>query len=209
MSDDHVTEQYLILADKADWQGYECHGKVTDYYRFIHDTLLPELGYVNTDEMTNRISVEDYFSDFGKYQYWDERSGLLAADIADLNNDGTDDLIVYYFDPQVSPDSLMASVYSRNDRGEIYLIGTEQLGDTSACEEYHYDAGLIPSEDGLCLYTEEHVKGKFTDYSNNVFTLYQLTEDGRWIQKYRIPSDTEQSVQAVSYTFSPRPCRLP
>ena len=201
ISDDHVAVNFQILAVKADWMGYECHGKITDYYQFIHETLLPDLGYVNTDEKRTQISVNDYFSQPGSYRCWDERVGLFAADIADLNGDEIDDLIVYYFDRKESPDSLMAQIYSRKDNGEIYLISTQSLGSTSACEDYHYYAGLVQiEEDGLYLFTAERITGRFIDYGNNAFSVYQLTEDGQWIKKYSM-GQSAGGTSEVSYSI--------
>lgn len=200
MSDEHVAVSYNILASKADWLEYECHGKITDYYRFIHEKLLPDLGYANTDLKSTQISANDYFSQPKSYNCWDERIGLFAADIADLNGDGVDDLIVYYFGRQESPGSLMAQVYSKTESGEIYLIGTQELGSTNACEDYHCYAGLVQMEDGLHLFTEEHITGRFIDYGNNIFTVYQLTEGGQWIQKYRI-GQSGGGTSEVSYSI--------
>ncbi len=200
MSDDHAAEQYRILADKADWQGYECHGKVTDYYQFIHDKLLPDYGYVNVNKKSSRLTANDYYADVNKYNCWDKRTGLFAANIADLNMDGTEDLIVFYFDRKKSPGALMARIYSRDDKGKIYQVDTEQLTETTACEEYHCSAGLITLKDGIYLYTEENVTGKFIDYSDYVVSLYQLTDDGKWIRKYKM-GQSGGGTSEVSYSL--------
>ena len=96
-----------------------------EYYRFIQDSLLPKLGYAAEQERTVGGTP-----DGADEHYWDNKDGLIGANIADLNADGIRDLIVYQFDHKESIDStlnntsLVSQAYIKDKDGEFSLAGS-------------------------------------------------------------------------------------
>ena len=80
-----------------------------DYWDYIHDELLPELEYSGTEPVWSRENpTEDY--------------DILAAEVLDMNEDGTDDLLLYL----VKDAEIYVDLYTRVD-GTITLLGETEM----------------------------------------------------------------------------------
>lgn len=170
-----------------------------NYYRFIRDELLPQMGYASTESASQVLTNETASQYFG----WDKRSGLLSANIADFNGDGTEDLVVCYF--QESPDpyssgrtapSVYASLYSKNER-EIYLINTIALSDPLFATGFHLlQAGVMWIEGRPYLYVETNSDAYFADGGSFDYTWYGY--DGRELRPYWMVGKTDGGTSDIA-----------
>ena len=164
-----------------------------EYYRFIHDSLLPEYGYADDQQKTMRVTYEDVEVVVDHFDL-DKRDGLLGADIADLNADGVNDLIVYRLEHQkntgflVDNIFLMSQAYIKNENKEFSLVGTTILGSTTGYDDYQLSVSLLSLESGAVLYTEDSYSSIFALDYNSSYRLHKLSENKKWIQKYSIES---------------------
>ena len=160
-----------------------------EYYRFIHDSLLPEFGYADDQQKSLQVTNnENPVEHYG----WDRRDGLLGADISDLNADGIDDLIVYRFDYEVDTQIpmneilLVSQVYIKNKNGEFSSAGTAVLGSTNGCEAFNCSASLLKRESRTSLYVEDNYSGIFNGYGGRSYDVFELSENGKWYRRYSI-----------------------
>ncbi|MDO5350385.1 MAG: hypothetical protein Q4E86_10620, partial [Lachnospiraceae bacterium] len=118
-----------MMISKSDLDGGTRHFQIylkkeINYYKFIRDELLPDMGYANLAAASRTVTPnQSWSSALG----WDIRKGLLGADIADLDKDGTDDLLVYFFDASAVSDvysAIYASLYTISEDNEIILVNT-------------------------------------------------------------------------------------
>ena len=167
---------------------------VNDYYEYIYEHLWPKLGYANMEQMEITATFDDYanFDATTSKRYWDNRTGLVSADIADFNVDGTLDLLVQYFDKDYAnsnfPNSicLYAELYSINNKNEIYLVGTQKIGSSISIEGYHLLSGIIELEEKPYLFVEYEDEGYFIDYNDIDYKLFEFDSDGNFSLKYHI-----------------------
>ncbi len=98
-----------------------------DYYAFLREHLIPAYGLADLSEHSKTVTTDTFQQDV----YWDDRSGIVSADIVDLNVDGTDEMVLYrfsYYNSEYFPTpvlGLYVEVYTQNEKGEIY--GTEPV----------------------------------------------------------------------------------
>lgn len=147
--------------------------KQINYYRFIRDELLPDMGYASLETASRNVTPEQaYTSALG----WDVRKGLLGADIADLDGDGIQDLLVYYFDQNNvsgSYSALYASLYTTSEQNEIYLVNTVLLSDFLNALCYHtIQTGLMEVGGKICLYAEQNSTAYFANGHELMYSWY-------------------------------------
>ncbi|MCI7813204.1 MAG: hypothetical protein MR543_05930 [Robinsoniella sp.] len=159
-------------------------GKISlgiDYYGFIRDELVPEMGFVSLGYAQNTVNA-----DFSQAN-WDQRKGLLGADIADLNMDGTEDLLVYYIadDKEFFPFSngtyskgIYAELYSVNKEGEIIYIAQRKVYSISDMAYERMKIGLMEREGRVFLYVEGDAYAYFANGGSVAYTWYSWDEKG-------------------------------
>ena len=164
---------------------------VNDYYEYIYEHLWPKLGYANMEQMQETATYKDYRE---KY-YWDNRIGLVSADIVDFNADGISDCLVQYFRQgekhyvnSTFPDQicLYAELYSINDKNEIYLVGTQHIGCSMSMEKYHLLTGIVELNGKSYLFAEWEDEGYFVDYNDIDYKLFEFDSHGNFSLKYHI-----------------------
>ncbi len=170
-----------------------------NYYRFIRDELLPQMGYASTESASQVLTYETASQYFG----WDKRSGLLSANIADFDGDGTEDLVVCYF--QESPDTysggrtlsrIYASLYSKNEQ-EIYPINTVDLSNPLFANGFHLlQAGVMWIEGRPYLYVESNSNAYFADGGSFSYTWYGY--DGRELRPYWMVGKTDGGSSGIA-----------
>lgn len=170
--------------------------EVPDYYQYIYEQLLPKYGYANMETMKETATFDDYanFDKETSKRYWDDRVGLVSADITDLNTDGVLDLVVQYFAEeskeinQSNMDAvcLYAELYSINKNNEIYLVGRRKIGSSISIERYHLMSGIVEIDGKPYLFVESKDYGCFVDYGGNFYRLLEFGNNGKWNLKYSI-----------------------
>ena len=63
-----------------------------DWYQYINDNYVPEMGWADLEPATKDIHDSSYLKS------WDYRPGLLSAQLTDLDNDGIEDCVLYFVD---------------------------------------------------------------------------------------------------------------
>ncbi len=156
-----------------------------DYYQYIRDELLPEMGFASLETDQRIVSTEN----FSEMVNWDQRRGLLGADIADLNQDGIEDLLVYDIaeDEQsgANPDVLRVSLYSVTEKGKIERISTTNLLSIGDAGYTRVKIGLMGLDDSVFLYVEKDSYAYFANGGSVTYTWYCWDENGvfrpRWM----------------------------
>lgn len=173
-----------------------------DYYEFIRGTLLPQMGYASTDKAETILKPDNIWS---MPNVWDQRSGLLSADIVDLNGDGTEDLLVYYFAETTenyrdgwSVPALYASLYTKDEAG-IYLVNTLLLGSFTAINFDELSAGLMEIGGKNYLYVESYSTAYFADGFSKQYTWYSY--DGTELRPYWMVGKTDGGTSNIAYSI--------
>lgn len=175
-----------------------------DYYLYIYENLLPKLGYADLKKKKETLTSNNY----DKKEYWDERTGLVSADITDFNGDGIDDLVVQYFKEEqqnINGETyryirLYAELYSINEKGDIYLVGTQEIGGTRGITEYHLFSGIVEMNEKTYFFVQDDFKGIFIDGGAPSYTWLEFDSYGNWNVKYRI-GQTEPGTSELSDTL--------
>ena len=168
---DKHNEIYLtsLLYDNLcpDGQEIKFDVEINPYYEYIKDELLPELGYANLEANSKYLNSDNVISN----EDWDRREGIVSADIIDMNSDGTDDLLVYYFDskyPEYANGKLVANLYTTSDDGTIELVGSLELWDEISDINYKsIRIGLMEIDGQIYLHSEEIFSSYFVQGSRS------------------------------------------
>lgn len=159
---------------------------VPRYYPFIHDELLPQLGMASTDTSEKTVTSDSVRNED---RDWTGKSGLLGADIADMNGDGIDDLLVYSLEKGAGEDSstLKVTLYTVDESQKGKIVYADEL---ALCRgmEYGYTRiriGLMEREGQTYLYTETDSCAYFANGGTARYEWYFLDEQGslrhRWL----------------------------
>ena len=144
------------------------------YYPYIRDVLLPQMGYASLSSASRRIDTSQNI--WQEAVGWDKRSGLLGADIADLDGDGQEDMLVYYFAP-CARDSrysgLYADLYTLSEEGKVVLVNSVALIESlSGMNAHLIYGGLMEVQGRTCLYLENNSNAYFADGSGVMYSWY-------------------------------------
>ena len=91
-----------------------------NWYRYIRDELEPIYGYANTEPMEQEITDAD--GSVQKYEGWNNRKGIISASIIDINNDGSEELLLYRLTAPSANNpayGVLLEVYFRENDGNI------------------------------------------------------------------------------------------
>lgn len=171
-----------------------------DYYQFIHDELLPEAGMASLETAQQEVGTD--FSALG----WDRRTGLLGADIIDMNVDGIEDLLVYsaedsagYATPSGGcAKTLRASLYSISEEGEIVLITARDLLEYNDLTYNRIKVGLMEKDDTPYLYVEEDSYAYFANGGSVTYTWYCWDEKGALRPRWMVGHTDGGSIELAS-----------
>ncbi|MDO4324338.1 MAG: hypothetical protein Q4C61_17650 [Lachnospiraceae bacterium] len=172
-----------------------------DYYQFIHDELLPDMGFASLETAQKEVGTDFY--DMG----WDRRTGLLGADIADLNLDGIEDLLVYYITEDTEytpspgggyPKKLCAALYSVNEDGQIVCINNRRLAGFNDVTYERIKLGLMGRDDRVYLYVETDSYAYFANGGSVSYTWYCWDEKGALRPRWMIGHTDGGSIELAS-----------
>lgn len=127
-----------------------------NWYEYIRDELAPKFGYADTEDLSARVTNSNYWKVTG----WNERSGIISADVIDMTEDGQEDLLLYRFD-YTQNYALLAELYiedngtvNRVGRLEISSAPDEQFILINECAYISLRAGIISVQDHPYLWAE-------------------------------------------------------
>lgn len=173
--------------------------KTPDYKKYVEDVLAPKYGYADTEDMTRVITTNDIFSN-NSVQGWNKRSGILGYNIVDMNSDGENELLVFYFDGNEKINTLKMEYYTTDKTGNISLVSSDTLN-TDYGYNIDYCAGGIADVNGKkYLYVETYMNTCFTNGSELDYLFYTCDDNGNLICKYKI-SKTDGGSTSIAYSL--------
>ena len=146
------------------------HDSEFNWLAYIEEVITPVIGYADLERVHDTFTYSSIITDAD----WEYRQGIAGADILDLTGDGTDDLLLYYFDQEADPcdpDHYLTNLYARlfcYDMSEKIITSSQPvillsmtLGSFKAgC------TGIMEIDGSFYLYTESYERSYITeDYS--------------------------------------------
>lgn len=180
-------KDYSYYLGKLDAPSYESKIEPVvikvDYYQFIRDEVLPERGLASLDTVKKTLTSDDAWQNTG----WSQKEGVLGADIADLNQDGIDELLVYILEKKTDDTDgtlLKAELYAVNDNGEIEGMSWLNIAAFSEIEYGRAKVGLMEKDGRVYLYKETDQGSYFADGGRIGYIWCFMSEDNglkaRW-----------------------------
>ena len=176
------------------------------YGEYIRDKILPEIGYADLEKGSKSVSEETAVNLAG----WKERSGLLGAEVADLDGDGTEELLVYSFGGQEQKKdnegenygTLYLDLYEGKD-GEVKLISSTPVFASSDVELSSVYAGKMEVEDRVYLYMEWISEASFSHDGGDSGYVW-MTYDGKELSPVWNIRQTGDQEQGILYSLLTR-----
>lgn len=154
-----------------------------DYYQFIYDEILPERGLASLNKVKKNLTSDDAWQNIG----WSQKDGVLGADIADLNQDGIDELLLYVLEKKTDDTDgtvLKVELYALSDNGKIERCSWMNLATFSEIEYERVKIGLMEKDGRIYLYTETDQGSYFADGGSISYIWNFMSEDNdlktRW-----------------------------
>jgi hypothetical protein len=204
-----------IFAAEADLADAEESVLKNVYYEYIRDNILPIKALVNYDTATAILTQENWHS----MQQWDHREGLIGADIVDLDQDGVEELLLYYMTREYSEDPtflywtdsdgymelICANLYTWSESEGVQLQSTQELSYTEDWTTTYLTAGLFNLDGKIWLYTEDYCEANsyLSSGRSMKYTLYEYTSQEGFHRKYRLKNNggsTDDNYELFTYT---------
>ena len=157
------------------------------YAEYIRSQLLPQMGLADKED---RMQIMNYQNAWQEFKDWDQRTGLIGAQLADLDGDGGEECIVFYLrrgdtdgTDYYRGDELHAVVYTQDHSGAVQLIKDEEI---MVCTDINLDyilAGTATFGGRTYLYTEHYESAYFADGDYYAYTFYMM-ENGQLFRRY-------------------------
>lgn len=171
----------------------------TRYDKYVSDVLIPKYGSANTEDLTRVITTDDIFGN-NSVQGWNKRSGILGYNVADMDNDKEDEMIVFYFDGNEEMNALKMEYYTTDKAGNINLVSSDTLN-TDYGYNIDYCAGGIADVNGQkYLYVETYLNACFSNGSEFDYLFYTCDDNGNLTCKYKI-SKTDGGSMSIAYSL--------
>lgn len=203
----YATQSYDIVVSYNDYSNVEYSDVIPNtnhdtiitemdsfnWYRYIRDELAPKYGFADTEPKHFETDLTQRRPE--SIQYWNRRSGIVSADIADFTNDGTEDLILYRFVDQsdsMNQYHITAELYTR-DGNKVNYRGNQDIGFFQIPGERVYGVGgdrnflrfrigVVKYNETLCILTEANYNFyslNFHDISSGKFYTNLTGWDGK------------------------------
>ncbi|GEM_PF-2161597 len=173
------------------------------YQAFIEQGLVPQIQYASAKTAVNMVGASTMTGSL----FWDshDRYGLLGADTADFNQDGLNDLLIYFFGPSSSysygdqqPTALYAGLYTHSGQ-TVNLVGMIELFyDTNVgfCQVY---GGIMTVNGRPLLYVEKNTNAYFANGADLSYTWYGF--DGTSFRPYYMVGKTDGGSSEIAYSL--------
>ena len=158
------------------------------YAEYIREKLLPESGMA---DLSDKVQVVNY-NNQTEFRDWDSRTGLMGAEVVDLDGDGTFECLVYSL--KENPDSeraengenaLYVTVLTMDSEQNIIEAADELL---TVCNDnllVYSLLGTIQLDGKTMLYMEHYTNAYFADGDFFTYDFYTF-ENGKFYRRYRI-----------------------
>ena len=161
---DTKAEEQEDSAQKEASAGKEKKDEEFDWYVYIRDELLPLYGYADMNDMSRDVSSGNSMDSYG----WNQRTGILGADVADITGDDNEDMILYRLAPQAgnNPDyvrrEVLATLYTETD-GKVTEHETLSVGSADGISFDLDELGLMEVQGQTCLWHNTVGSAYFAD----------------------------------------------
>ena len=141
---------------------------------WLDDTIIAQCGGMypvgtRKASFVFRKQNSQYYT-FDKAPGWENRQGIVSANIGDLDDNGCSELLVLYMKYEDKLQKLYAAVYEKKNNS-MKLQSTVQIGEYNAIDLTTANVGLITINDVTYIYTENESEGILVSYW---FPEYQL-----------------------------------
>lgn len=175
--------------------------EVPDYYTFIRDELLPEYGWASLEDATCEITRNTYQMQKG----WDQRSGIVGADIVDMNMDGIDELLVYFMSEEKNEtdDSPYTEfgirLYTTEDGVIVEKADVANVTPLSDSALDRLNAGIMNLNGKNFLYVERESKEYFANGSDIHYIWVEYRDNGFFADRYFV-GKTDGGSSDIAYS---------
>ena len=166
------------------------------------DKIIGARGWCNMQPNHNFVSANNANTS----ACWDQRSGVIGADQVDLNNDGIDELLVYYAAPStkqtsylevnIPPTELLVDVYT-NDGTNAILKDTMSFGSDGNLNFMSLMVGIMDLGGRKFLHTEEFFNAYIATGNSTMYTWYAF--DGNSLRPLRAVGKTDGGSSEIAY----------
>lgn len=153
-----------------------------NYIDFITNTVAPEIGYANTDDLFYKVDSKEYSDKSMNEGFdnsectWSDRTGILGYDITDMNGDGINDMLLYLFmeDKENFPrNPLCVYFYYGDSKGNIcdgaaYYLGMDYWTDPTCY--YQCTGGIVEGKNGKALIVENYFMPNHANIDYDLYT---------------------------------------
>lgn len=181
---------------------YESYIKSTLNSKYSQADLKPisKLLYDYPDPKTKKYPEEN--------RTWAKRTGIAGYEIADMDGDGSDDMILYVFDKDGKDNSISIEYYTADKNGKINKTAAyniykkdEKFLDSVPLASEQVVSGIVEKDGKDCLVVETYyqaasVSGS-TEYHIN-YSLYECDDKGNFVNSYKFTNTDSNSALKIS-----------
>ena len=138
------------------------------WIKYISEYLVPEMGFSSLDSSSKTVG-----ENWNYPSVWDKRSGILSAQVADLNNDGIEECVVYYFDTNYVY-SAGGNLVTNDPKTTLYAqVLSKNSESISFCDAV---GGLFTLDGVKYVYFEVNTSAYYSNVGNTMYSFF--TFDG-------------------------------
>lgn len=164
------------------------------YNRYVNEYLVPLYGCMDIYNISKTLSTDNIATSAG----WAKRSGILGYDLADLNNDGIYEMLLYVFESDNDNNSLFCDCYTIGNLSDFNSVTRiagranvyeEKLGCTNYCL-----GGVIYKGEKPYFYFEKFYEDShFSNVMYAEYDFYEIDEYGEFDKKYSVKQSSPGS----------------
>ena len=151
---------------------------------YIDENYASELGYASLDSASKTVG-----QNWNYPSVWDKRRGILGAQFVDLDNDGIEECVMYFFDTKyvyeagdsiITNDpktTLYARVLYKNQDGEVVATPERQIFFCDSISFCDAVGGILEVEGLKYVYFEVNTSGYYSNFGNTMHSFF--TFDGK------------------------------
>ena len=177
------------------------------FYDYLTYELLPLYGYASREDVYETVTSDQIaVGTAGCKLCWDQRKGLVSADVLDMNADGRPEMLVTYLADDTSgqdyngrfPETMYASLYTLDESmtGVIH-VGTLELFSSMNVSFQRINAGFMDVKNRRSFVVEDFGNAYFADGAGTSFTYYIY--DGNAFRKLYMIGKTDGGSSDIAY----------
>ena len=181
------------------------HKQQVIFYDYLTEQLLPQYGYATRAELEETVTSDEVTTGEGSKLCWDQRRGLVSANILDMNEDGTPEMLVTYFGEDSEreyggrhPSVMYGSRYTMDPSlTQVVPVNTVELFSTTNVAFLNVSAGIMNVKGRPCFVVENIGNAYFADGAGASFTYYIY--DGSRLRELYMIGKTDGGSDEIAY----------